>query len=163
MNLDLNKTNPNELYQQALKFEKLRDYNSSIKCFHKAALAGSVMAYIVLAHYIKYPVNGYKLDDVAKSIVDPSNFSKYLDDSVALGSNDAIFFKAREQFIGDGFIPFDFNEALNAFKYLKTLDYDPYDTFSDDWTIDDYIDRVNRTINHYANRKSKHKCYGAIS
>lgn len=146
MNLELNKHNPEELRLLAFRFEELRDYNSSIKCLYQAAMAGSAMAYIDITYYIKYPVDGYEYTEEALDIVDPSKFGLYLDLAIKLDSVDAMFYKAREQFIGDGFIPYDLNSALEIFKYLNTLGYDPYDTFDDDWTVEDYIEEVAKLI-----------------
>ena len=146
MNLDLNKQTPEELRILALDFERLGDYESSIKCLYQAAQAGSAMAYIDLTYYIKYPVN-LELSKETLSIVDPNKFGLYIDAAIELGSVDAIFYKAREQFMGDGFIPYDFKSALELFNHLATLEYDPYDVFDDDWTVQDYIVATKEMIN----------------
>ena len=112
--------------------------NDAIKYFIKAIEEGDALACIDMALEIKYISIDY--DYTAKSLeaIQPSKFGYYLDLGIELGSLDCVFYKAREQFMGDGLIEFNTEEAKKAFIKLKELDYEP-DYFDDDYSIDDYL------------------------
>lgn len=143
---NINTLDKDALYSLAIKFSKEGDYNNEIKYLLKAIEKGSGEACIEMCYNIKYTWDNYEYSKESLEARKPAKFGIYLDLGIGFGSLDCKFFKAREQFIGDGFIELNPQKAYQAFLELKTLDYDPYDFFEDEWTIDDYIEMVERDL-----------------
>ena len=142
----INTLDKDALYELALEFGRKGDFNNEIKFLLKALEKGSGEACIELCFNIMYKCAGYNYSKEALEACEPSKFGTYVDLGISLGSLDCKFFKAREQFIGDGFIELDLREAYKTFLELKMLDYDPYDYFGDEWTIDEYIEDVEKYL-----------------
>ena len=143
---NFNTLDKNALYNLALEFGRNGDFNNEIKFLLKALEKGSGEACIELCFNIMYKCAGYNYSKEALEACKPSKFGAYIDLGISFGSLDCKFFKAREQFIGDGYIELDPQKAYQAFLELKHLGYDPYDFFQDDWTIDDYIELVEKDL-----------------
>lgn len=117
---------------------EIGENNEAIKFLLKAIDAGDALACIDMALEIKYINNDYDYSDESLEAIHPSKFGYYLDLGIKLGSLDCMFYKAREQVIGDGLIELNSLDAYKTFLKLKELDYEP-DYFDDDYSIDDYL------------------------
>ena len=117
---------------------EIGENNEAIKLLLKAIDAGDALACIDMVLEIKYINNDYDYSDEALEAIHPSKFGYYLDLGIKLGSLDCMFYKAREQVIGDGLIELNSADAYEAFLKLKELDYEP-DYFDNDYSIDDYL------------------------
>ena len=128
-----------------MAYECLEDgeNNDAIKYLLKAIEEGDALACIDMALEIKYPRSDYEYNHESLAAIQPSKFGYYLDLGIELGSLDCMFYKAREQFMGDGLIEFNTEEAKKAFIKLKELDYEP-DYFDDDYSIDDYLNILKK-------------------
>lgn len=146
--VDILKINDNvEMRNIALDFAREGDDNSAIMCLVRAAELGNPYACIDLCLNIVYKRIDYKYSDEALAAIHPVKFSYYIEKGISMGSLDCKFYKAREQFAGDGFIELDAQAAYNNFLELKELNYDPWDYFEDDWTVDDYIEMLKKDLN----------------
>ena len=128
--------------EMAYDFLNEGDNNKAIKYFLKAIEEGDALACIDMALEIKYPKSDYEYNHESLEAIHPSKFGYYLDLGIELGSLDCMFYKAREQFMGDGLIEFNTEEAKKAFIKLKELDYDP--DYLDDGSIDDYLNIIKK-------------------
>lgn len=94
--------------------------NDAIKYFIKAIKEGDSLACIDMALEIKYPRSDYEYNHESLAAIDLSKFGYYLDLGIELGSLDCMFYKAREQFMGDGLIEFNTEEAKRHLLSLKS-------------------------------------------
>lgn len=129
-----------KLNYREMAYECLEDgeNNEAIKCLLKAIEEGDALACIDMALEIKYISVDYDYTDESLEAIHPSKFGYYLDLGISLGSLDCMFYKAREQVIGDGLIELNSADAYEAFLKLKESGYEPY-YFDDDWLIEDYL------------------------
>ena len=138
--------NKEELRDMALDFIRNGDYNNAVKYLLMAIEAGNALACIDMVLEIKYQSPDYNYEpEILKEISD-DKFGYYLDLGIKMGSLDCMFYKAREQVIGDGYIEFNAKEAYDTLIKLKELNYDTSD-MDDDWSIDEYINVAIETIN----------------
>lgn len=136
----------------ALDFEKKGDENKAIAYLLKAIEAGDALACIDMVLEIKYLREGYEYSKEALAAIDPEKFGYYLDLGIELGSLDCMFYKAREQVIGDGFIDYNAKEAYETFLKLKELGYDPRFFDEDVSALDDYINSALKDMNRSFNK-----------
>lgn len=118
------------------------DNNQAIEYFLKAIEEGDALACIDMALEVKYIDTNYDYSKETLLAIHPSKFGIYLDKGIALGSLDCMFYKAREQVIGDELIPINIKEAKQTFLKLKELNYEPT-YFNEEYTVDDYINLIN--------------------
>ena len=146
--VDISKIKDNvEMRNVALEYANVGDDNNAIICLVRAMELGNPYACIDLCLNIVYTRTGYKYSEEALAAIHPSKFAYYIDKGISMGSLDCKFYKAREQFMGDGFIELDAKAAYNSFLELKELNYDTWDYFEDDLTVDDYIDMLKKDLN----------------
>ena len=136
-----------EMHNLAIEFANAGDDNNAIICLLRAIELGNPYACLDMCLFINYIREGYEYSEEALAAIHPSKFSYYIEKGLSMGSLDCKFYKAREQFLGDGFIALDPCAAYNSFLELKELNYDPWDYFEDDCTIDDYIEMVKKDLN----------------
>jgi hypothetical protein len=146
--VDILKINDNvEMRNIALDFAREGDDNNAIMCLLRAIELGNPYACIDMCFCINYTRINYQYSEEALEAIHPVKFSYYIEKGISMGSLDCKFYKAREQFTGDGFIELDAQAAYNNFLELKELNYDPWDYFEDDWTVDDYIEMLKKDLN----------------
>lgn len=146
--VDILKINDNvEMRNIALDFAREGDDNNAIMCLLRAIELGNPYACIDMCFCINYTRTNYQYSEEALEAIHPSKFAYYIDKGISMGSLDCKFYKAREQFMGDGFIELDAQAAYNSFLELKELNYDTEEYFDDDWTVDDYIDMLKKDLN----------------
>ena len=144
--MNLYTTNPITLRDMARKFEFYGDDNNAIKYSLKAIEYGNPLSCIDMCYQIDYKRIGYEYDELSSNALNASNYIIYIDKGIDMGSLDCMFFKARKQYQGDGYIKQDLSAALKAFKHLRECNYNPEILFNDGWTLDDYIRRITRII-----------------
>ena len=137
--------NKEELRDMAVDFIRNGDYNNAVKYLLMAIEAGNALACIDMVLEIKYQSPDYNYEPEILKAINDDKFGYYLDLGIKMGSLDCMFYKAREQVIGDGYIEFNAKEAYDTLIKLKELNYDTSD-MDDDWSIDEYINVAIETI-----------------
>ena len=137
-----------ELHNIAIDYACSGDYNNSIKYLLKAIELGNPDSCIEMCLNIVYKSKKYDYSDEALAAIHPSKFLYYIDLGIGMGSLDCKFYKAREQFIGDGFVEYNLAEAYKSFLELKEAEYDTEEYFDDDWSIEDYIENIKRDLRY---------------
>ena len=129
----------------ALELERCGDYNGCVLHLKKAIDSGDALACIDMILNIKYKSSDYNYSLEAYKLIDDNMFEKYLDIGIMMGSLDCMFYKAREEVMGDGYIDYNPMNALKSFYHLKTVGYEP-EYFDDDYGIDEYIEIAKSMI-----------------
>ena len=126
----------------AIDYQKEGDNNKAIEYFLMAIDNGDALACIDMAVEVKYPDLRYKYTKDSIKAINSNKLEYYLDLGIAMGSLDCMFYKARELVFGDYLVKNN-EEAYKLLIYLQQQEYDT-DYLDDDYTVDDYIDIINK-------------------
>ena len=135
----MKETKTSDFRLKGYEFLSAGDNNKAIEYFLKAIDEGDALACIDMVLEIKYVNDNYIYSEESLEAISPEKFEYYLDLGIYLDSLDCMFYKAREQLIGDGFIDYNHKEAFRALKRLKERNYEPV-YFDEDYSIDDYLE-----------------------